>query len=97
MAIVSAEGEKLSAILAAEGQAEARMKVAEAEARAVTLVRESLTTSGDPANYLIALKYLESLRDITANANKLVVLPYEATSTLGSLAGIREILSSNKD
>ncbi len=92
--IVNAEGQKQSAILAAEGQAEARLRVANAEAQAITLIAESLKAQDtDPAKYLIALKYLESLRDISGNAQKLVFMPYESTGILSSLGGIKEMLT----
>jgi regulator of protease activity HflC (stomatin/prohibitin superfamily) len=93
--IVAAEGNKQSAILQAEGQAEARLRVANAEAQAITVVSESLKTqAGDPATYLIAMRYLESLKDISANAQKLVFLPYETSGIMGSLGGIKEMLTS---
>ncbi len=92
--IVSAEGQKLSAILAAEGQAEARMRVADAEAAAIKVVTEALKVQGgDPATYLIALKYLESLKEMSANANKLVFLPYESSGILSSLGGMKELFN----
>ena len=93
--IVQAEGQKESAILQADGQAEARMRVANAEAKAIQVVAESLKSEGgDPAQYLIALKYLESLKDISSNAQKLVFLPYESSGILSSLGGIKELLSN---
>lgn len=93
-AIVSAEGNKQSAILAAEGQAEARMRVANAEAQAITMITEVLKNRGsDPASYLIAMKYLESLKDIAANAQKTVFLPFEASGIMSSLGGIKEMLT----
>ncbi len=97
-AIVSAEGQKQSAILAAEGQAEARLRVASAEGQAIGLVTAALKDqTGNPSSYLIAMKYLESLRDIAANSQKTVFLPYESSSVLSSLGGIREILSLHKE
>lgn len=93
-AIVSAEGQKQSAILSAEGQAEARMRVANAEAQAIGMVTEVLKAQGsDPASYLIAMKYLESLKDIASNSQKTVFLPYESSGILSSLGGIKELLT----
>ena len=59
--IVTAEGSKQAAILAAEGQAEARLRVAQAEAQAIQMVAQAIGTAGNPAQYLIAQRYLESL------------------------------------
>jgi regulator of protease activity HflC (stomatin/prohibitin superfamily) len=92
--IVSAEGSKQAAILAAEGQAEARLKVAQAEAQAITAVSQAIGNFGSPAQYLIAQKYLETLGQIAADADKTVFLPYEASAAMASLGGIKELLSS---
>jgi len=93
--IKRAEGEKQAAILEAEGEAQARIKVADAERNAIQLVQESLSNTGsDPAQYLIAIRYLESLKEMTSGKdNKVVYVPYEATGVLGSLGGIKDLLS----
>ncbi len=92
--IVNAEGAKQAAILAAEGQAEARLRVAQAEAQAIQMVAQAIGTAGNPAQYLIAQRYLESLSQIATNAQKLVFLPYEASGVMASLGGIRELLQA---
>jgi len=92
--IVNAEGSKQAAILAAEGQAEARLRVAQAEAQAIQMVAQAIGTAGNPAQYLIAQRYLESLNQIATNAQKLVFLPYEASGVMASLGGIRELLQT---
>ena len=91
--IVTAEGSKQAAILAAEGQAEARLRVAQAEAQAIQMVAQAIGTAGNPAQYLIAQRYLESLGAIATGADKLVFMPYEASGALASLGGIKELLS----
>jgi regulator of protease activity HflC (stomatin/prohibitin superfamily) len=91
--IVTAEGSKQAAILAAEGQAEARMRVANAEAQAIQMVAQAIGAAGNPAQYLIAQRYLESLSSIATGAQKLVFLPYEASGIMSSLGGIKELLS----
>ena len=92
--IVNAEGSKQAAILAAEGQAEARLRVAQAEAQAIQMVAQAIGTAGNPAQYLIAQRYLESLNQIATNAQKVVFLPYEASGVMASLGGIRELLQT---
>ncbi len=93
-AINRAEGDKQSRILAAEAEAEARLKVASAEAEAIGKITEALGSRGDPANYLIAVRYIEALKGmVTGENNKVVYLPYEATAVLSSLGGIREMLA----
>jgi regulator of protease activity HflC (stomatin/prohibitin superfamily) len=93
-----AEGFKLAKILVAEGEAEARIKVAQAEAQAITKITESLTVSkGDPSNYLIAIRYIEALKEmVSGKDNKVVYLPYEATGILSSIGGIKEMLEETK-
>jgi regulator of protease activity HflC (stomatin/prohibitin superfamily) len=94
-AILVAEGDKKGAILRAEGQAEARIKVADAEREAIRLVTEAIKeTKSDPAHYLIAVKYIETLREmVTGQENKVVYIPYEATGILSSIGGIKDMLS----
>jgi|TARA_B100001971_G_scaffold208918_1_gene231554 regulator of protease activity HflC (stomatin/prohibitin superfamily) len=94
-AINMAEGEKRSAILQAEGEAEARVKVATAEKEAIDRITEAISASkGDPANYLIAVRYIETLKEmVSGQNNKVVYLPYEATGVLSSIGGIKDMLS----
>ncbi len=91
-AILVAEGERQATILRAEGQAQARLTVANAEAQALNLIRGGLPESS-PANYLIALKYLEMLPTVAAGQATKIFLPLEASAILGSLAGIRELFA----
>ncbi len=98
--ILKAEGLKQSQILEAEGEreaafreAEARERLAEAEARATTVVSDAIA-NGNPAaiNYFVAQKYTEVLGQIaSADNQKVIMLPLEATSLIGSLGGIGEI------
>ena len=91
--INKAEGEKQSAILVAQGQAQARVVAAEAEAQAIEKVINAIKDSGQPDKYLIAMKYLETLKEMTKGQNnKVVYLPYEATGVLSSLDGIKQML-----
>ena len=103
-----AEAEKQQAILKAEGEAAARMrnaeaeaiaiqKIAEAEGIAIQKVAEKLGNSGNPAQYLIAQKYIEMMKELsTGENNKTVFMPYEATSVMGSIGGIKELLKETK-
>ena len=93
--INKAQGEKQAAILRAEGEAEARIKVADAEKDAIASISESIkSTKGDPANYLIAVRYIEALKEmVSGKNNKVIYLPYEATGVLSSIGGIKDMLS----
>ena len=95
-AINNAEGEKQSQILRADGQAQARIKTAEGEAEAFVKISESVSaTKGDPINYLIAVRYIDTLKEmVSGKDNKMVYLPYEATGVLGSIGGIKDMLNA---
>jgi regulator of protease activity HflC (stomatin/prohibitin superfamily) len=92
--INKAEGVKQARILQADAEAAARLKVAEAEAMAIERITQAIKgTGGDPARYLIAIRYLEALKEmVSGQNNKVVYMPYEATGVLASLGGIREML-----
>lgn len=92
--IVSAEGQKEAAILAADGQAQARLRVATAEAQAIEVVAKAIGTTGNPAQYLIAQRYLESLTQIAAGSSKIVFMPYEAAGVMGSIGSMKELFDS---
>lgn len=96
--ITTSEGEKQSQILQAEGDAQSRIRRAQGEAEAIRLVTEAIKASnGDPTTYLIAMKYLETLGDITSGQNnKVIYMPYEATGVISSVGGIKEMLESAK-
>ena len=99
-AILRAEGAKQAQILEAEGRreaafrdAEARERSAQAEAQATEVVSKAIA-GGNVAslNYFVADKYLKALTEIAHSPNqKILMLPIEATSVLGSLGGIAEI------
>lgn len=98
--ILRAEGEKQAIVLEAEGRreaafrdAEAREREAEAEAKATQVVSEAIANGDIKAiNYFVAQKYVEALQHIGSAPNqKLVLMPLEASSVIGSIAGISEI------
>lgn len=98
--ILRAEGSKQAAVLQAEGEreaafrdAEARERLAEAEARATQVVSEAIAAGNVQAiNYFVAQKYTEALVEIgKANNSKIVLMPLEASSLIGSLSGIGAI------
>src|SRR5918994_3386496 len=91
--VTRAEGEKQSAILAAEGAAQARLRQAEAEATAISQVAEAMP-GGDPGQYLITTRYIDSLRDMTRTSNsKVIFMPVETSAMLSSVGAIKEVLS----
>lgn len=105
-AILQSEGEKTStinraeatkqqAILYAEGEATARIRKAEAEAIAIQKITEAVGQSTNPANYLLAQKYIAMMQELASgDKSKTVYLPYEATNLLGSLGGIKDLFKT---
>ena len=95
-AINKAEGEKQSEILRAEGVAQARIIEADAEKEAISRIIGALADKGKPDQYLIAMKYLETMTAITNGANnKIVYMPYEATGILSSVDGLKQMFDKN--
>jgi regulator of protease activity HflC (stomatin/prohibitin superfamily) len=102
--ILKAEGEKQGLILQAEGRreaafrdAEARERLAEAEATATTVVSEAVAKGDVQAlNYFVAQRYTQALEALaSAPGQRVIMLPIEATSLIGSLAGIAELAKAS--
>ncbi len=98
--ILKAEGEKQSQILKAEGErqaafleAEARERQAEAEAKATAMVSKAIAEGDVRAiNYFVASNYVQALEKLASAPNqKVLMMPVEASSVIGSIAGIAEL------
>ena len=99
-AILEAEGEKQSIVLEAEGRreaafkdAEARERAAQAEAKATQMVSDAIAEGNVQAiNYFVANNYVKALEKLAASPNqKVIMMPLEASSVIGSIAGLTEI------
>lgn len=99
-AILEAEGEKQAAVLQAEGRreaafkdAEARERHAEAEAKATQMVSDAISNGNIQAiNYFVANNYVKALEKLASSPNqKVIMMPLEASSVIGSIAGLAEI------
>ncbi|NUO64802.1 MAG: SPFH/Band 7/PHB domain protein [Gemmatimonadaceae bacterium] len=86
-----AEGEKEAAILRAQGLAEARLAMANAEAEAIKRIGDALP-EGQAAMYLLGLKYLEALPQVTQGQGTTIFLPAEASGVMGALGGMKSLL-----
>ncbi|QIQ20851.1 SPFH domain-containing protein [Zophobihabitans entericus] len=104
-AILRAEGQKQSEILKAEGdrqaaflQAEARERAAEAEAKATQMVSDAIASGNINAiNYFVAQKYTDALQQIgSASNSKVIMMPLDASSLMGSIGGITELIGEIK-
>jgi regulator of protease activity HflC (stomatin/prohibitin superfamily) len=99
-AILKADGEKQAVVLEAEGRreaafkdAEARERAAEAEAKATQMVSDAIANGNVQAiNYFIANNYVRALEALAKAPNqKVIMMPLEASSLIGSLAGLAQI------
>ena len=99
-AILKAEGAKQAVVLEAEGRkeaafrdAEARERFAQAEAEATRMVSDAIAGGNVQAiNYFVANNYMKALEAIAKSPNqKILMMPLEASSVIGSLAGLAAI------
>lgn len=97
--IADAEGAKQSEVLKAEGEATAIQRVADAEAAAIRAVAEAVRAGkADPTQYLIAMKYIEALKEmVKGSGSKVVYMPYEATGIISALGGIKDLLKDSAE
>lgn len=100
-AVLRAEGEKQALVLNAEAnkeaafrEAEGRERAAEAEAKATQVLSQSIEQGSVQAiNYFIAQRYVEALSQIASAQNqKVIFMPLEASNIIGALGGITEIV-----
>jgi regulator of protease activity HflC (stomatin/prohibitin superfamily) len=96
--IAKAQGDKQSKILDAEGAAEARLKLAKAEAESINILTESVkgAASDKALNYLVAIKYIETLSKLSQGDANTVFMPFESSAMLGSIGSIKEMFNQNK-
>lgn len=92
--VLRAQGQADAAIIEAEGQAQARLKLAAAEAKAFEMLQAAMPNT-DPAQYLIAMKYMQALPEMMKGQdNKLIIVPYESSALMGSLALMKELFKN---
>jgi regulator of protease activity HflC (stomatin/prohibitin superfamily) len=87
--ILAAEGRREAAFRAAE----ARERQAEAEAKATTFVSDAIGRGSIQAiNYFVAQRYIDAIGRLAGTPNqKVILMPLESASMIGSLAGIAEV------
>jgi len=92
--ILRAEGEAQAKVLCAQAEATSRLKIAEAEAKAIEMVQNAMP-GGDPLPYLVAMQYIKALPEMTKGKDdKMIVVPYEASSMVGSLSTIKKVFEN---
>lgn len=94
--ILRAEGAAQALILDAQGQAEARLKITQAEAEAITMIQQAVPGK-DPLPYMIAMHYIKALPEMAkGKEDKMILVPYEASSLMGSLSSMKKIFEDIK-
>ncbi|HBY20030.1 MAG TPA: peptidase [Clostridiales bacterium] len=89
------EGDKEAQILRATGEAEAILRVQEATAAGNKMVLEAIKEAA-PTAEVINLKGIEALSKMAESESSKIIIPSEAVSLLGSITGIKEMLSGKK-
>jgi len=94
--ILRAEGKAQAKVLAAEAEATARFKIVQAEAKAIEMVQQAIP-GADPLPYLTAIQYIKVLPEMTQGKDdKMIIVPYEASSMIGSLASMKKIFENDE-
>lgn len=90
--IRTADGEKMAKIARAEGDAQAKLLIADAEKQSIQMITEAVTKSAtDPAQYMLALRYIAAFSEVTKQGDKTIVVPYETQALLGSIKTMQDI------
>jgi len=87
------EGKKEARIREAEGEADAIQKVAQAKKQAIDEIKSAIGNAELATQFLIATNYLEEFGKFTQKEGDKVFIPYEASTSLGALGSIKELLS----
>jgi regulator of protease activity HflC (stomatin/prohibitin superfamily) len=97
-AITRAEGDKESAVLQADGAAQARLRSAAAESEAIARIAHAMEGHGNPAEYLITARYIESLKEMTrGNNSKVIFMPVETSTMLSAVGAFKEMFAETGD
>mmetsp|Transcript_17783 Transcript_17783/g.26266 ORF Transcript_17783/g.26266 Transcript_17783/m.26266 type:complete len:337 (+) Transcript_17783:42-1052(+) len=95
-AILKGEGEKMTLIARAQGEAESKLISMNAEIEYIDALKRTLP-SGDPTSYLVAMNYLKMLPEVTKGKNdKVIMMPYESSALMGSVATMSELFHDKK-
>ena len=90
--IAEAEGEQKAQIAEAKGEAEAIREVAQAKGEELSILKQHLGEQGT-ADYLVALRYMETLDNMAKNDN-VVWMPHSAADVGGMIGGFKKLLES---
>lgn len=89
--IRKAEGDRESQVLRAMGEAEAILRISESKAQGQKLIYQAIKES-DPTREVVQLRSMEALENVANGQATKLVIPSDATSLLGIIAGAKEVL-----
>ncbi len=89
-----ADGGKEAQIRKAQGEAAAIREVAQAKKEAIDHIKSALGEPELASQYLVATSYIEEFGRFVQKAGDKVFVPYEASTALGALGSIKELLAS---
>lgn len=85
----NSQGEAESQKIIALAESQAKLMIAESEAQSVKIMKEALSEFDvNPAQYIIALKYLEALQDIVFHSSSTTIYMPIETDVIGDLSTI---------
>jgi regulator of protease activity HflC (stomatin/prohibitin superfamily) len=87
-----ADGDREAAIRRAQGEAEAIRQIADGKRTAIEQIRTAIGTPELTARFLIATDYLDKFGKFTQKPGDKVFIPYEASTALGTLGTVQELL-----
>lgn len=90
-----ADGERESQIRRAQGEAEAIRALAEAKRNAIEQVRTAVGSPQLTVQFLVATDYLEKWARFVSKPGDKIYVPYEASTALGSLGSIKNLLDKS--
>jgi len=93
--ILEADAHKQSQILRAEGEAGAIKQVADARKYETEITYAAIHT-GNPTPDLIAIKYLETLKQMADGQATKLIVPVESAGLVGAVASVVEVLRDGK-
>lgn len=94
--VLRAKGIAEAKIVEADGQSKSRIAVSQAEAAAIEMIQKAVP-NGDPLPYMVAREYFKALPKMMEDKDgKMIVVPYEASLMVGSLAIIKKVFKNAK-
>ncbi len=87
-----ADGDRESRVREANGEAAAIEKVATAKKMAIQAITDVVGDSKLATQYLVANSYIDAMERFVSKPGDKVYIPYESSTVLSSLGGIKEIL-----